>query len=217
VASPTQPEFGGFVQLNIDAREVLALFEGKAVEAVQDEIIAAMRHLTGVLEYLVLQNIETMFTEGGVRSLHGRHAQGQSGRGLLQSAVLGEVTWADMLWSVTGTVSIDLETAPFARILEIGGITSPHIIRPVRAAELGLPIETLTESLYETGGSHWSLRSPGRVLPSNVLLVHEVHHPGSRFIGRYYMSGALAELSRMVGDDLVLAVRNAILRFGSLE
>jgi hypothetical protein len=187
------------IDIRIHDTEVAKLLQGEMEDRLADDIMQAMRNLTGTLEYLVLQNIETMFTEGGVRSLQG--GRSLSGAGRLASAVLATVSsWTGRDKIITGQVSVDLDTAPYARILEMGGITKAHNIRPVHADALAIPTSTVKdfyERLEERASTEW-------------LLVYEVHHPGSRFQGRYYLRGALAELSRMVGPDINEAVANTV-------
>lgn len=176
------------IQVTDSGADFLDRFGRELPEAVRAGVEGQFRILVGRLEDLVIQNIEEMFTE-----------QGRS-TGKLAESILSTVTREGDL--IVGEVSADLSHAPYARILELGGVTSAHQIRPVHAGALKIPINTL--SGFEAGEVEEQTQE--------YIFSFGVDHPGSRFTARYYLRGALATLSREVGDSIETAIQDAIAR-----
>lgn len=87
--------------------------------------------------------------------------------------------------SITGTVGVD-GTVPYARILHEGGSTRPHDIEPSRGRAL----------CFMWGGQQRFFR--------------RVHHPGSRFPARPYLTSAMDEQREEIFQRLFTSINEAI-------
>lgn len=108
--------------------------------------------------------------------LHGQMLNARTGR--LASAVERRVEVKG--GSIVGEVFVN-DSVPYAAILERGGNTSPHDIVPDKAKALA----------FAAGGKH--------------VFARMVHHPGSRFPARPYLTSALNDET----DGIAAALKSA--------
>lgn len=85
--------------------------------------------------------------------------------------------------TLVGSLSSDV---PYAAIQELGGVTPPHLIRPVRARVLR----------FEVGGE--------------TVFTRLVRHPGSRIPARPYLAPALRDEQPRLESDLDEGVRRLL-------
>lgn len=108
--------------------------------------------------------------------LHGQMLNARTGR--LASAVERKVEIKG--GSIVGEIFVN-DSVPYAAILEHGGSTAPHDIVPDKAKALAFAI----------GGKH--------------VVARVVHHPGSRFPARPYLTSALNDET----DEIAAALKSA--------
>jgi len=181
------------IRLSVNADELATRLSKTLPSLTRDEIFRGMRQIIGKLEAKVIQNIHTYFENDQIRPPHIR----------LEDGLLGTVVMqGDM---IIGQLGIDLEAVPYAGILEHGGATPPHLIRPRKAGALGLRIDTFTKPLMlkedvEAGYPY--------------LAVQYVNHPGARIAARHFMQDAVTAMQQSIGGDLMAGWQRALMRTG---
>lgn len=176
------------ITFTVDAKDIINRFGERIPGLVRENVIQAMRDFMGVLDSRVRDNIESMFSQASTtvdpRPPHTR----------LQDSLLATVRVDGD--DVIGEYSYDLEETPYARILEMGGHTSPHTITPKTASALKIPVATLGD-LYEE--AH---------LTDNGLFIttFQVNHPGANIAAYHYILTAVADLAKEFGNDIETAV-----------
>jgi len=112
--------------------------------------------------------------------LHGQMLNARTGR--LASAVERSIEVKD--GNIVGAIFVN-DSVPYAAILEHGGSTAPHDIVPDKAKALA----------FAMGGKH--------------VFARVVHHPGSRFPARPYLTSALNDETDEIGAALKSAAITA--------
>jgi hypothetical protein len=185
-------DVGADIMIQVDASAVVDRFGRVLPESARSEIEAEFRRLAGRLEELVLTNIREMFTESG-RSTMTPHEEGRLEKSILATvAEEGDIFFA--------TVSPQLDVAPYARILELGGVTSAHMIVPIRHTHLKIPVATFRG--YEAGEIE--------EVTQEFFYLPEVEHKGSRVPAFYYLRKALLSLESELRPSIEQAIGRAI-------
>jgi hypothetical protein len=175
--------------LTVNADDVIARFGDVIPGLVNKNVLEAMCAFMGHLDERVRENIDSMFTKASVgvdprpQHLH------------LADSMLATVRQDGD--DIIGEYSYDLEETPYARILEMGGHTSPHIITPKSASALKIPTVTLAGGVYEEA----HLTDDGL-----FITTFQVNHPGANITAYHYILMAIVDLSKEFGDDLELAI-----------
>jgi hypothetical protein len=193
------------IRLEVDAKSVEQRFKDLP-GVVNVEVENAMRKIVGDLYDKVLDNIEGMFS----------HDRSTGRKQNLESSILGTVTREGDL--IIGTVGADLATAPYARILELGGVIPAHAIRPKSARlaihEMSMSFPWEPDDTYSVIGDYLVSRRGHALVVNDLVLLEEVHHPGAKIHPYYYLNKALIDLSKKFNNDIELAVASAISRTG---
>jgi hypothetical protein len=105
--------------------------------------------------------------------------------GLLKSTVKAtKVTLNRLTNKISGSVQMGSARTPYARIIELGGRTRPHVIRPKNASALVF---------------YWPVTD-------KVMYLQKVNHPGSVIKGRHVLSRGMKAYQR----NLILATGRAL-------
>jgi hypothetical protein len=168
---------------------------------IDKNIEAAFRAFVRRMYEKVLENISEMFSEEGRSRSFGGGLIEASGNirygGPLADSILATVEREGDL--LVGTVSADIEHAPYARILEVGGVISAHTILPRAADALAIPVSTLGE--WEEPGGHAT---------GDFLVLFGVHHPGAQIRAYYYLHKALIDMALEFHNDIEGAIAAAL-------
>jgi len=183
---------GDGFNLSVDTSELSERFQNLP-DILDKEVEMVMRRIVGALADQVRRNIVTMF---GTSHLNERPPHVRL-RDTVSTAVYRDGT------SIVGSVFMDTEAVPYARILELGGVIRPHRILPRTAEALYFPIATLKNF----GDLEFEGRSFG-----DMILAFAVNHPGAQMVGYHYMISALTDLAKATENDLNAAVAAAISR-----
>lgn len=178
-------------RIDVDVGQIQQRFARDLPNLTKEEIISGMRVLVGKLEQRILQNVEEMFGE--------EHSATRPPHLHLSDSILATVVSEGDL--VVGSVGFDLAETPYARILEMGGVISPHRILPRNALAMKIPTSTLR-----------SFKQSEETSSQEFILAFEVNHPGAHIIPYHFMIGALTEIAREAQNDLELAVVRGITR-----
>lgn len=161
----------------------------------EDEVLRGMRQIISKLEARVVQNIRQKFS--------GDHGVGRPPHIPLEDSVLGTVTKIGDL--IVGQVSVDEgKEIPYARILEEGGVTSAHLIRPRSAGAISFDKSTIS-------GSPAKKTAPGDEVD---VTVQYVRHPGARLAAYHYLLEALQDFQGVIDGDIAASWRRAVMRSG---
>ena len=180
------------IRLEINAQDMIDRFGRRIPELTREKVMDAMRVFMGKLDAKVVENIEQVFTGG--------HSVTRSSHTHLQDSLLATVEADGDL--VVGRLSIDLETTPYARILELGGVISPHRIMPRAASAMAIPISTFSSGEAYEGAE---------VTPEGLfVLAFQANHPGASIHPYHYMIGALIEMSKEYENDMSLALASIL-------
>src|SRR5204863_4168097 len=153
------------IRIDVDVTSIQRRFARELPDLTKEEVIYGMRMIVGNLEQRALRNIAEMFTR--------EHSAGRPPHLRLEDAILATVHTEGN--QVVGSVGYDLEEVPYARLLELGGVIPPHLIRPRNAAALVFPTATL-KSFGE-----------GETTQHEFVVAFQVNHPGSKQPGYYYL------------------------------
>ena len=184
---------GYSIESDIDA--VIAKFRSSFPDLTRRQIVEAMVYITERLEGQINRNIASMF----------RHERDEWHQRQdvtpLSDALESLVTVEGDL--VIGRVFIDLEAAPHARLLEMGGVVRATDIRPRSpAGALEIPIQTLTSHGLEEQSPTSTMTERG-----DFIYVGGTPERGPVEVrAYYYMLTALTDLAREFGNDLERAL-----------
>jgi hypothetical protein len=180
------------IQIRVDAEKVIQKL-GRVPDDVGNQIEAYFRQVVLNLEDLVKGHILAEFTGPQLTQHPGRHP------GTLRESITGGVTRDGD--SFVGTVGPDIAHAPYARILEEGGVISAHAIYPYHGAWLAFPEASLRSAQSGSTGA-------GGI--TGTILAHQVLHPGARMIAHHYMLSALETFSKSFLNDLETVIATSI-------
>jgi hypothetical protein len=175
-------------RVQLDMGDLVERFGRRIPELTPQRMLDAMRAFMGKLDAQVVKNIETMFghEHSATRPAHTR----------LEDSILTEAFLDGD--TVVGQIGYDLESTPYAHILDVGGETSPHAINPSLAGILKIPISTLKSGEIFEGAT---------VSEDGIyILDFHVNHPGAHIPGYFYMLSAIADMAQQYSNDLQLAV-----------
>ena len=179
-----------------DIDEVIRKFRSTFPDLTRQQIVEAMVYMTDKLETGVRSNIAKFNHERD--EWHGSQRQEVAHLAdALESLVTVEGS------TVIGSVFIDLEMAPHARLLEMGGTVRATDIRPRSpSGSLEIPVQTLTSHNPEEGHMGATLTERGE-----FIYPHGTPERGPVEVRAFrYMQTALADLAREFDNDLERAL-----------
>jgi hypothetical protein len=191
-------------QLVIDDEGFKERFSTTLPNLTRASIAAGMERIMGEFYFRVLGNIDEMFdkTKGYGTFMIYLVPRRKEGGVPLRDSISYSVQAKEGGNLVIGYLGFDASKTPYAAILEYGGQIPQHMIYPKTATSLAIPTATL-ESYTGEGDTF-----------EEYIYRHAVDHPPVKIEAYHYIAKAAADIAKTVGNDLELAVAQAIMDSG---